>query len=358
MRLGSLNLVDYRNVELARLQFQGRRIFFLGPNGQGKTNVLESIGLSSALRSFRTMETRDLIRWERPRAELLFRFEDENVGNAEILISLDRSKGKAVAVDGNKLSRLGDFIGRFPSVIFSSDDLRLPRGSPGERRKFLDLVFSSSSVEYLEELRRYHRALRGRNALLRMDGDEAELAAFEKEMSLAGVFLSRKRKQEVASLAEKFACRYRAIGGEGECPALRYLPDLEIETADDFARALRDGRERDRQVKNTQKGLHRDDWAFLLNERDARKFASEGQQRSIVLALRFGQVDYLRERCQASPLILIDDVLGELDAERRANFRSCLDDASQVFATGTQLLDDDSDDWAIFQTSEGRFLKL
>ena len=357
MRLGSLNLVDYRNVQLARLEFGGPRVFFLGANGQGKTNVLESIGLSSALRSFRTMETRDLIRWERPRAELLFGFEEEELGNAEILITLDRSRGKSVAVDGDKLLRFGDYIGRFPSVVFSSEDLRFSRGSPGERRKFLDLVFSSSSAEYLEELRRYYRALRGRNALLRSEGGDGELAAFENEMSLAALFLARSRKDGVTALAKLFANRYQVIGRAEEDPVLRYLADVEINAADDLARLLHDGRQRDRQLKNTSKGPHRDDCAFFLHGRDARKFASEGQQRSIALALRFGQVDFLRERCGTSPLILIDDVLGELDPERRANFHACLGDGSQVFATGTQLLDEDVDEWEVYQAKEGHFLK-
>ena len=358
MRLGSLNLVDCRNVETARLRFESHRNFFVGGNGQGKTNLLEAIGYSSALRSFRTSEARDLIRWDRPRAELLFGFENPDGGETETLIGLARSGGKEVSVDGEKVVRFGDFIGRFPSVVFCSEDLRLPRGSPGVRRKFLDMAFSSSSIEYLESLRRYHRALRGRNALLRQDGVEAELAAFENEMSLAGEVLVNGRSEGLASLGVHFAKRYQMIGGEAEEPVLRYLPDVEIESVDGFVRLLRDGRTRDRLAKTTQRGPHRDDFTFLLNGRDARKFGSEGQQRSIVLALRFGQTDFLSDRRGVRPLILIDDVLGELDAARRANFRSCLEQESQVFATGTVTLTDDSDEWDTFKASNGCFLKL
>jgi len=350
-------LVDYRNVETARLNFDSHRVFFVGANGQGKTNLLEAIGFSSALRSFRTSETRNLIRWEQPRAEMFFRFEDSDGGETETFVSLDRSGAKEVSVDGEKVARFGDFIGRFPSVVFCSEDLRLPRGSPGERRRFLDVVFSSSNDEYFEALRRYHRALRGRNALLRQDGADAELAAFENEMSVSGSTLVSGRGKSLAALGEHFASRYQVIVGGAENIALRYLPDTEIEEGDHFAQLLREGRVRDRLAKTTQRGPHRDDFTFLLDNRDARKFASEGQQRSIVLALRFGQTDFLRKRRGVRPLILIDDVFGELDSERRSNFRSCLDEESQVFATGTERLAEDADEWETFETCEGCFLK-
>ncbi|MFP6855244.1 MAG: DNA replication and repair protein RecF [Opitutales bacterium] len=356
MRLQSLNLVDFRNVETARLSFSGKRIFFVGENGQGKTNLLEAIGFSSALRSFRTTETRDLIRWDRPRAELLFRFENQAGIQSETLLALDRSKSKEVSVDGENVTRFGDFIGRFPSIVFCSDDLRLPRGGPGERRKFLDLALASAGVDYLESLRRYHRALRGRNALLRRDAEDAELSAFEAEMSFAASDLIQSRKDGLISLGQRFSKRYQSIGGEVESSSLRYLPDMKIEGSEEVARSLRDNRSKDRQAKTTQRGPHRDDFTFLLDGRDARKFASEGQQRSMVLALRFGQADFLLDRLGVRPLILADDVLGELDSSRRSNFRSCLDDDSQVFATGTKLLTDDSDDWEIFQTKDGHFL--
>ena len=356
MRLRSLNLVDFRNIETTRLAFDGRRIFFLGSNGQGKTNLLEAIGFSSALRSFRTSEARDLIRLERSRAELLFRFEHAET-ETEAFIGLDRSRGKEVLIDDEKISRLGDFIGRFPSIVFSSDDLRLPRGGPAERRKFLDIAFASADANYLEGLRRYHRALRGRNALLRQDGEDAELSAFENEMGASASVVVNARRQGLNGLCRHFNNRYQIIAGEKEESSLRYMPDTEIDEAEDFARLLHESRPRDRHAKTTHRGPHRDDFSFLLNDRDARKFASEGQHRSMVLALRFGQADFLFEQLGFRPLILADDVLGELDADRRCNFRSCLDDDFQVFATGTTLFGDDSDRWEVFQTKSGGFIK-
>ena len=357
MRLANLNLVDYRNVETAQLGFESERIFFFGPNGQGKTNLLEAIGLGQALRSFRTSDARNLIRWDRPRAEILFRFNGVATGEVEAFVALDRSGSKEVSIDGDKVTRLGDFMGRFPSVVFCSDDLRLPRGGPGDRRKFLDLAFSSSDADYLESLRRYHKALRGRNALLRKNGEALELDAFEREMSVSAAHLVRVRAEALATLGKCFANRYRTIGGGAEEPDLRYDADLEIEEAEEFARLLRDGRDRDRLAKATQRGPHRDDFTFLLDARDARRFASEGQQRSLVLALRFGQADYLRNRLGLAPLILVDDVLGELDGERRLNFYSCLNEESQVFATGTEPFSDDATEWETYETSAGCFLK-
>ena len=357
MRLAKLNLVNFRNIETARLDFEGRRTFFLGANGQGKTNLLEAIGFSFALRSFRTSEVRDLIRWEQPRTELLYRFEDASGNEIETHVTFNQTAAKEVFIDGEKVVRLGDFIGRFPSVVFCSEDLRLPRGSPSERRRFLDLVFSSSEAEYLEALRRYHRALRGRNSLLRNNGTDTELAAFETEMSSAAVVLGERRREGILELGDHFGERYHRISGSSEESSLRYLPDAEITEIDDFARFLRDGRQRDRLAKATQRGPHRDDFAFVLNDRDVRKFASEGQQRSTVLALRFGQADFLLQRQGVRPLILADDVLGELDSGRQSNFCSCLDDEFQVFATGTKPYLDGTEAWETFETEEGRFTK-
>ena len=358
MRLENLNLVDYRNVETARLTFESDRIFFFGSNGQGKTNLLEAIGLAHALRSFRTSDTRNLIRWDRPRAEILFRFAGGDTGEVEAFVGLARSGSKEVSIDGDKVKRLGDFMGRFPSVVFCSEDLRLPRGGPGDRRKFIDLVFSSSDEKYLDSLRRYHKALRFRNALLRKNGDDLELDAFEREMSLSAAQLVTARAQSLAVLGKFFAQRYRSISGGSEEPDLRYVADSKIEEADEFARLLRDGRDRDRLAKATQRGPHRDDFLFSLDARDARNFASEGQQRSLVLALRFGQADYLRNCLGVAPLILIDDVLGELDGNRRLNFCSFLDEDSQVFATGTEPFSSDTTEWQTYETNDGSFRKL
>ena len=180
MRLLALNLEDFRNIESANLSFEGDRVFVLGPNGQGKTNLLEAIGFSSNLRSFRKSGLDGLVRDGQEQARLFCRFLNDSGEEREVFLSF-RSKGdKHLEIDGEKISKLGDFLGEFPSVALCSRDLRLIRDGPAERRRWLDLLLSTSSADYFSTLQAFHRALRERNALLKQDGATKNLTPLSK----------------------------------------------------------------------------------------------------------------------------------------------------------------------------------
>ena len=169
MRLLSLNLEDFRNVDNASLTFSGDRVFFLGSNGQGKTNLLEAIGLAGTLRSFRKSGMDGLVREGQSRSQSFYRFLDDNGDEREVFLSF-RAKGeKILEVDGERINRLGEHLGNFPFVTLSSRDFRLIREGPADRRKWLDLLLSSSSISYFNHLQGYTRALRERNVLQLMN---------------------------------------------------------------------------------------------------------------------------------------------------------------------------------------------
>jgi DNA replication and repair protein RecF len=189
VRLLSLNLEDFRNVANASLTFSGDRVFFLGPNGQGKTNLLEAIGLAGSLRSFRKSGMDGLVREGQSRSQSFYRFLDDNGDEREVFLSF-RSKGeKILEVDGERINRLGEHLGQFPAVTLSSRDFRLIREGPADRRKWLDLLLSSSSLEYFNHLQGYTRALRERNALLKREASDGELLAFEQSLATHAVRL-------------------------------------------------------------------------------------------------------------------------------------------------------------------------
>ena len=358
MRLAALNLENFRNIEVASLQFNGDRVFLLGPNGQGKTNLLEAIGLSSSLRSFRKTGTQDMVLEGRDQSRLFYRFEDEEGKDRDTLLSFGLRGPKTLEVDGNKISRLGDFLGEFPSVVLSSRDFRLLRDGPSERRKWLDLLLSSSKQEYFAVLQTFHGALRERNALLRRGGGDREMDAFEQTLIPAAVLLQTMRLEAMPALSAILAESYASLSGAKEEARLEYKPDLLLENEAEWSRRLQEERSRDRVVGNTRRGPHRDDFSVLLDSRDARSFASEGQEKGLVLSLRLAEFSFLREARGKVPILIADDVLGELDAEREANFKKLLAPEAQVFASGTVFPSgEERKDWEVFDVSAGAFEK-
>ncbi|MCU0792282.1 MAG: DNA replication and repair protein RecF [Opitutaceae bacterium] len=356
MRLRRLTLQNLRNIPLAEFSFSGRQQFFVGANGQGKTNLLEAVGFVTALRSFRTADTSLLIAQGKKEGALAAEFEHEVFGPSRVVITL-RTGGKEVTCDGERITRLADFLGRFPTVVFSSQDQQLIRGAPALRRRWLDLALAGTDRAYLDALTRYHRALEGRNQLLKRQAGAAELAAFEAPLAEAAAALSSARSSGVQTLAPHVSAAYAALSADAEPATLAYEADAAPGTGDaDAWRAhFEKCRPRDLQFRASLSGPHRDDLALKVGGRAARDYGSEGQQRSLVLALRLAQVAHIRASTGVQPVLLADDVLGELDPARRRRFWAALGEDRQVLATGTELPDAELGAWEIFRVAGGAF---
>ncbi|MBA4137617.1 MAG: DNA replication and repair protein RecF [Opitutus sp.] len=353
MRFAQVTLQHFRNLPLAQVALQGRRTFLCGANGQGKTNFLEALGYVTALRSFRGAEPRALVALGQAQAGLGFVVEHEEFGESCIAITFG-TDGRTVEWERGKVARLADFIGKFPTVVFSSQDNQLLRGSPAVRRRWLDLTLAAMDGGYLAALQGYTRAVAERNMLLKQGGrDAATLEAFEHEASAHAVKLGAGRQAGVAALSELFRVAHARLVPEGEQAALIYAPDTAAATAAEFAAQLLKSRPRDTLLKSTERGPHRDDLEFVLTGRPAKNFASEGQQRCLVIALRLAQGMYFKARSGIEPVLLCDDVLGELDPERRRKFWASLDGQPQVVATGTALPDADAGDWQVLEVRGG-----
>ncbi len=347
---------NFRNIDFAEVQFDSSCVWIHGSNAQGKTNLLEAIGLLGALRSFRTSSTETLIKTGAGQTNLLASTFGEN--SDESVVEIELGKTKTICIDGEKISKLGDFLGKFPTLAITNEDIKLLRGTPEIRRKDMDMFISSIDAQYFDSLRRYHRALTQRNALLRENSRDITLfEVFEADMAQNANEVLQKRKlflEELASIAsEKYAILSSASKDRA---AINLKPNCEADTTEDFARLLRENRLNDIEKHTTQKGVHRDDFKIKVDEKDAKLYASEGQQKSTAIAIRLAQFDMLKKYLANEPIMLCDDILGELDASRRERFWHSTSPTAQIIATATEPPSANSArHWKVINAKDGKF---
>jgi DNA replication and repair protein RecF len=257
-------------------------------------------------------------------------------GNHEIKIYWSAAERK-LSLDQQPVRKLTDYLGVLRVVIFCTEDLQLIKGPGRARRRFVDLLLTQTHPIYLPLLQRYTRALRSRNALLKQrQPDEAALDSFSEELVRLGDKLVRLRHELIPKLSPLARLAYRRISNDAEELRLEYKPSVKK----DFTVELAQARRRERAFRSTLIGPHRDDFSLLLNDRSAAQFGSEGQKRSLAIALKMAQAEYLTGIHGSPPILLIDDVMGELDVKRRSGFLPLLERAqharSQVFMTCTE----------------------
>jgi DNA replication and repair protein RecF len=252
MIIRKVGLQQFRNINSAFLELTEGVNFFVGSNGQGKTSFLESISLITALRSFRSSYMNELIQDQHAQALLFFEIEHESRGQTEIKLEIFK-KEKSVAINGYKVARLSEFIGQFPVVIMSFEDLQLIRGSPAGRRRFLDMTLAATDVRYLECLQQYHKALEHRNKLLKQPSPDSAtvMASFENILAQTAVVLMRKRKLAIQTLNEHLADTYTIIASKEEGPRIDYEIDHDTEAVDVLQKYYFENRSRDFLLKST-----------------------------------------------------------------------------------------------------------
>jgi DNA replication and repair protein RecF len=355
MLLRRLTLRHFRNIGFAALEFSGRQHFLVGANGQGKTNLLEAAGFLTALRSFRTSDNELMVAHGQHCAALAYDLDHERQSETQVTIKL-RHDGKELWCDQARVMKFADHVGRFPTVVFSSQDMQLVRGAAAVRRRWLDLTLAAMDAGYLRALQTATRALAERNALLKSGcGTPAEFAAFEQTLAPAAAELIVRRAAGLQTLGAVLTETYAKISGEAESAGLVYEPNFPDPSAESLLVRLEAGRARDVQFRTTLVGPHRDDFLLRVKHTPARAYASEGQQRSLVLALRLAQAAWFHAKSGVRPVLLADDVLGELDPGRRARFWATVDHESQIIATGTHAPDADLGRWQVFEVVEGVF---
>ncbi len=375
MQLQKLTLKNYRSYESLDLQPDRHVNVLVGRNAAGKTNLLESIHYLAAGRSHRTHRDAELVRWGE-QGFFISAIACAGTVRHTIECAYDDSRGKSFRLNGVAQKRLSNVIGTVNAVIFSPDDLYLIKGGPEGRRALMDTEIGQISRGYRRALARYSRVLAQRNDILkkisrsRSSGVTAELMSAPWEEQLADIgarivavrLVMLRRWGECAqrmyervvdsqeTLTVRYKCSFSALDGSLELS----LPDLREWVREKLSGALEEARPREIERGYTLVGPQRDDLQVCVNGRDARRFASQGQQRSAILALRIGEVKWMQQETGRKPLLLLDDVMSELDAARARRLSTSVGAEGQTFITCTDLSEVDlGDTGAIWEIRDG-----
>ena len=337
MRLLELSLRDFRNVESVELSCDSDFVVLHGDNGQGKTNILEAIGMLATLKSFRTHRRKELIRWGCDSAMVEGQVESE--GHKRLFRLEIEAESRKATVDGKSPEKLSDYFRSIRAILFAPNHIEMVRGSPETRREFLDRAVFTLSPAYLDRYREFKRLQSQKSALLRSGwADPIQLDILDEQLAIAGARVSLRRSEFVEGIEVNFREMHERLTSNSDV-SIRYrssIGDGSVEErAESYLELLRAQREESMERGWDTVGPQRDDLIIDLNDHKARSFASQGQARALVLALKLAELEVVRSR-GGQPLFLLDDLSSELDSLRRERLIDLIDDLNvQCFVTTT-----------------------
>jgi len=334
VHLSHLRLRDFRNYQRLDVDFEPGFHLLLGDNAQGKTNILEAIYLLATTRSFRGAGGLQMVNHGKKGYFVGGNIISDVKHQAKMYWA---PKERKLTLDAQPVRRLSDYLGVMKVVVFCTEDLQLVKGTARVRRRFIDLLLSQTQPHYLGLLQRYNRTVRSRNALLKQRMvDEAALDSFSREMIRSGDEIMKLRRELIPKLSPLTRLAFRKITSDAEELHMEYAPSVR----EDFTVELAKSRDKERNYRITLVGPHRDDIKLKLNGHSVDKYGSEGQKRSVVVSLKMAQAEFLAGVHGTPPILLIDDVMGELDVHRRSGILPLLERthhaSGQVFMTCTE----------------------
>lgn len=351
MFLQSLHLKQFRNYSNQAVEFLAPKTILLGENAQGKSNLLEAVELLATLKSHRTSRDRDLVQTDMAMAQIQASLK-RDLGISSLQLTLRRGHRRTAMLNGETLRRQQDFLGSLNAVQFSCLDLDLVRGGPGIRRTWTDTLLMQLEPVYIHILQQYGQVLKQRNAFIKQQTaepehtsplDPAQLALWDAQLATLGTRVIRRRARMLKRLIPIAQSWHQAISGSAEKLEIHYSPNIDIDTDDAsqiqqaFLDKLHSRAMAEYYQRTTLVGPHRDDISFLINETPARQYGSQGQQRTLVLALKLSELQLIEDVVGEPPLLLLDDVLAELDLNRQNQLLETIQDRYQTLITTTHL---------------------
>lgn len=322
MIINFLKLKGFRNLKPLELTFDNNQLVsaFVGNNGHGKTNLLESIYLSALSKSFRTRANMDLVNFNEDFVRINCSVMCDELKRLEIIITRHPAQ-KVLKVNGVK-KKSSEFIGNLKAVFFSPDDLSEMAFAPRLRRRYMDILLSQLNHEYLDILIKYQEVLRNRNALLKKiregKASSDELDFWDNKIAELGLYISQQRLNLVIDLQVSLNSLYKSISKTNDILEIVYQSTCDNSVdINNLLITINENRDKDIASGSTKIGPHRDDLQFIINKHDMVYFASRGEWRSLVLALKFAEIKLIEEKCGNKPVLLLDDVFSELDEVRQ-----------------------------------------
>lgn len=368
MFCNQVEVKNFRNISEARVSFTDGVNILLGSNAQGKTNLLEAVYIASSGKSFRAQRDAELISFGSDFASLKIEFTD--VRKQKLEIQYAGGRRSKILLNDNKITRLSDLAGRFRCVLFCPEHLSLIKGAPAVRRDFLDIAISQLRPMYIVSLGKYEKILKQRNSLLKNALEDR--AAFQQtiaywsealahEAAILSKFRASYAVQVQNFMQECFADMSKVTGAKGELPTLLYCGSAQLESYEDmnttkekYWKLLSENLEREIYAGTTLYGVHKDDLEIFLGGKSARQYASQGQQRSLALALKLAEGEIVKKESGEFPVFLLDDVLSELDFGRREYLVDEIKD-KQVIMTTCEIRDESYQNANIIKVSSGSF---
>ena len=360
MRISRLWLKNTRVYETVELNPHPHLNIIVGQNAEGKTTLLEAIYLLAFTKSHRTHDEKELLR-DDSFAKMGLTLEKATPIELELVIS---QTGKTVKHNQVKEKRLSDYVGILKTVMFAPEDLELIKGAPKERRQFLDIQSGMFNKALLKELSTYKQILKERNAHLKQVSQletlksDALFSVLSDRISQSAQFIIQERKTFLAAINEHLGPIYQSVADDGEEPRIIYQPSVSLE---DIDQAWHQNIEKDFYNQTTMAGPHRDDFTIVSHTKPWMSFASQGQLRTLMIALKLTLVKLIRTQENEYPIILLDDVLSELDENRQNKLLSQLPKESQVFITTTDIKSiqlENLNDYALFKLQDRKVEKL
>lgn len=340
MIINKLSLKSFRNYKDLEVSFDPKLNIIYGNNAQGKTNILEAIYVCATSKSHRTNAFREMIQMEFRESHINIGINKDN-NDYDIDVHLNQSGKKQFAINKLPIKKLDELLGVLHVIMFSPEDLSLIKNGPKDRRRFIDIELSQLNSVYFHYLQQYHRLLKQRNALLKecqrspSPENRDQLDIWDIQVVQYGSKVIELRHDFIKDLNEIYKKRHFDISGGQELMDLKYDKNVSL---DDYQDKLKKAQDKDIRFGSTSVGPHRDDLLFDLNGVDLRKYGSQGQQRTAALSLKLSEIDLVIDRKDEKPVLLLDDVLSELDANRQLYLMENLD-GIQTFITCTGVED-------------------
>lgn len=362
--LKKIVISDFRNIGLQEIEFSPNVNCISGNNGEGKTNLLDAIYYMSMTKSAFATSDRFNFRHGTNEFSMSAVYQMENGLSSRFSMQVSSKGEKKIRRDDKPYQKISEHVGVLPVVMVSPSDVSMVSESGDERRKFVNSVLSQMDREYLSAMQQYNRLLMQRNRMLKeMEPDRSLLEVVDMKMASLAEPVYKARRKFVDDLRPIVADYYRTLSGDSENVDIRYESELDRGPLDALLGA---SYEKDRFLKHTTVGIHRDDFAFMMNGHPIRRYGSQGQQKSFLVSLKFAQYEIMKHKYGFAPILLLDDVFDKLDMGRISNLLEMVasKDFGQIFITDSNkvrmagIVDGLTQDRAYFETSAGVFSRI